>query len=73
MKMKILGNVKGEVLAAFEETPGAPVSIEAEPGVGEEVEEIELADSFRSEREALELYSVKLPLKVAKYKQKAEK
>jgi hypothetical protein len=72
MKMKILGNVKGEVLAAFEETPGAPVSIAVEPGVGEEVEEFELADSFRSEREALDLYSVKLPLKVAKRRQKSE-
>jgi len=72
MRMKILGNVKGEVLAAFEDTPGAPVSIGAEPGVGEDVEELELADSFRSEHEALELFNVKLPLKTAKRRQKSE-
>ena len=48
------------------------MSVEAEPGVGEDVEELEVADSFRSERETLELYHVKLPLKAAKHKRKAE-
>jgi hypothetical protein len=72
MRMKVLGNVKGQVLAAYEETPGAPVSVEAEPGAGEEIEELELADSFRSEFEALELYQMKIPLEVAKRRQKSK-
>ncbi len=59
MKMQILRNSKGDIIAAFERTPGALVSVEAEPEVGDRLEELELSDECRSDQTPLDLDSLK--------------
>jgi hypothetical protein len=44
MKIQVLRNARGEVVAAFERTPGALVSVEAQPGEGERLEEMDLSE-----------------------------
>ncbi len=56
MKMMVLKDAKGRLIAAVDPTPVGLASVELEPGVGEELEEIEVPDNFRSELEVLDLY-----------------
>jgi len=42
--MMALRNARGEVVAAFERAPGALVSVEAQPGEGERLEEMEASE-----------------------------
>ena len=46
MKMQILRDRKGEIIAIFERRPGALVSIEPEPEDGDELAEIEVPDEY---------------------------
>ncbi|SFQ14418.1 hypothetical protein SAMN05216419_10743 [Nitrosomonas cryotolerans] len=62
MRMQILKNSKGEIVAAYEATPGASVSIEVEPSIGQELDELDVPEQLlRSEEDILGVLSIKLP------------
>lgn len=46
MKIQVLTNPKGEVIAAFRRTPDELVSVEVELGEKEELEELDVADTY---------------------------
>lgn len=46
MKIQILRDPKGKVIATFERTPGALVSMEADVGNGEELIEVDVPDEY---------------------------
>ena len=48
MKMQILRDSKGEVIATFERAPGALASTEPEVSEGEELVEVEVPDEYLS-------------------------
>jgi hypothetical protein len=47
MKIQVLRNARGDIVAAFERTPRALVSVEAQPGEGERLEEMEASEFGR--------------------------
>ncbi len=46
MKIQILRDSKGEVIATFEQRPGALVSMEPEPEAGQDLAEVEVPDEY---------------------------
>jgi hypothetical protein len=49
MKMQILRDAKGDIVAAFERNRGAVVSVRAEPAEGQKLEEQEVDDRVLDE------------------------
>lgn len=70
MKMQILRDAKGEIVATFERTQGAPVSVEAEVNMGFELEEMEVPDDCKCGPDALDLLYRKRPREIPPHESK---
>jgi hypothetical protein len=56
MKVQVLRDSKGEVIATFQRTPGELVSVEVEVDKDAKLEEVEVADEYASESDLDALY-----------------